>query len=84
MLNEPFMRAVVAEKARTRDELVRLHRLRASAPAPARRHVRLTVHIPRPAWPWRAWRRAQGRTVRPATPQPRPVLRCVRDDVFAP
>jgi hypothetical protein len=84
MLNEPFMRAVVAEKARQRDDLARLHRLRLSVPAPARRRARLTIHIPRPSWPWRSWRRAQERRDRAAVPQPRPALRCVRDDVFAP
>ena len=84
MLNESFMRAVVEDKARRRDELARVHRLRHSAPARARRRVRLTIHIPRPSWPWRAWRRAEGSLDRPAVPQPRPALQCVRDDVFAP
>ena len=60
MLNEPYMRAVVAEKARRRDEIADVHRLRLSAPAPARRRVRLRIHTPRPSWPWRSWRRAPG------------------------
>jgi hypothetical protein len=59
MLNESYLRVVAAEKARQRDELVRVHRLRASIPAPARRRVRrFRPQIPRPSWPWRSWRRA--------------------------
>jgi hypothetical protein len=86
MLNESFMRAVVAEKNRDRDELARVHRLRASAPAPARRRVRRPrIHTPWRLWSWRSWRRAlKRRELRPGIPDPLPELRRMRDDVFAP
>jgi hypothetical protein len=71
MLNESFTRAVVAEKARRRDEVAEVHRLLLSAPAPARRRTRSRVRIPRPAWPLRAGRRA-------------PRLRQIGEDGLAP
>jgi hypothetical protein len=71
MLNESFMRAVLDEKARRRDEIATVHRLRLSTPAPARRRVRLHIHIPRLSWPGRAWRRA-------------PAVRRIGDDALAP
>ena len=83
MLNESFMRATVAEKARQRDEVARLHRLGVSPPARARRRARAAIRITRPSWPWRSWRRAAQRPDVPAMER-RPALRCVTDDVFAP
>jgi hypothetical protein len=84
MLNESFMRAVVAEKARQRDELAGVHRLRLGAPAPARRRLRLAARLPRLSWPWRSWRRATERRDIAAMSERRPALRCLGDDVFAP
>jgi len=86
MLNEPFMRAVAAERTREREALVRARLLRGAAPASARRRVcRPRIHTPWRSWPWLSWRRAlKRRERRPAVPEPIPVLRRVRDDVFAP
>jgi len=79
MLNESLMRAVVAEKARRRDELVDARRLRATAAAGEDgRRSRLLDSL-------RArWRRAGRRAAPPALPEPRPRLRVLHDDVFAP
>jgi hypothetical protein len=86
MLNETFMRAVVEEKARRRDEIANVHHLRLSAPALRRRPVRRRrFSFSRPSWAWRSWRRAvKRRELRPGIPDPHPALRRMRDDVFAP
>jgi len=88
MINESYMRAVVAEKARRRDEIANVHRLRLAEPGPAstpRRGHRRRFSFRRPAWAWRSWRRAvKRRALRPGIPDPHPSLRRMRDDVFAP
>lgn len=87
MLNEPFIHAVVAERARERDQLAHVHRLRisTSASGPAPRRVRRRRLFRTPLWAWRSWRRAVKRHERrPGIPDPIPSLRRMRDDVFAP
>jgi hypothetical protein len=86
MLNESFMHAVVADKARERDERANVHRLRASASTAAPRRVRRRrIRVTWSSWRWRSWRRAlKRRQPRPGIPDPLPALRRMRDDVFAP
>jgi hypothetical protein len=79
MLNESLMRAVVAEKARQRDDLVNVRRLRATAAAGSDGRLSRLLDSLRARW------RAAGRgAVPPALPEPRVRLRVLRDDVFAP
>jgi len=84
MLNEPYMWAVAAERARQRDELTHVHRLRGVS-ASASRRARRRRHFHGPLWAWRSWRRAMKRRERrPVVPDPLPTLHRMRDDVFAP
>jgi hypothetical protein len=75
MLNESLMRAVVAEKARQRDDLVNVRRLRATAAAGSDGRLSRLFESLRARW---------RRAAPTALPEPRPRLRVLRDDVFAP
>jgi hypothetical protein len=79
MLNESLMRAVVAEKARQRDDLVNVRRLRATAVAGSDGRLFHLFDSLRARW-----RRAGRRAAPTALPEPRPRLRVMCDDVFAP